>query len=57
MLYGDYNGIIDINTCEMIEGDLPKRALKMAQEWTQQQQQSLLSIWETQQFTQLPPLE
>ena len=57
VLYGDYNGIIDINTCEMIEGDLPKRALKMAQEWTQQQQQSLLSIWETQQFTQLPPLE
>ena len=41
----------------MIEGDLPNTALKMVQEWTQQQQQSLLSIWETQQFTQLPPLE
>ena len=40
----------------MIEGDLPNTALKMVQEWTQQQQ-SLLSIWETQQFTQLPPLE
>ncbi len=27
--YGEYNGIIDINSLKMIEGDLPRRALKL----------------------------
>lgn len=26
-LYGDYNGVIDIQTLDMIEGDLPRKAL------------------------------
>lgn len=25
--YGEYKGIIDINSLQMLEGDLPKRAL------------------------------
>ena len=32
-IYGENVGIIDINTGEMLEGDLPIRALKLAQEW------------------------
>lgn len=31
-IYGDYMGAIDIRTGEMIEGDLPNRALKMVKE-------------------------
>ena len=41
----------------MIEGDLPKRALKMVQEWVSQHEQELMNMWKTQEFTELPPLE
>lgn len=56
-IYGEYVGIIDIQTGEMLEGDLPKRALSMVQEWTSQHKDALLKIWNTQQFVTLPPLD
>ncbi len=56
-MYGEYMGAIDIRTLEMLEGDLPKRALAIVQEWASKYQDQLLKIWETQEFTQLPPLE
>ena len=56
-IYGEYIGAIDIQTGEMLEGDLPKRALKMVQEWAAQHREALLKIWATQEFTELPPLE
>ena len=56
-IYGEYIGAIDIQTGEMLEGDLPKRALKMVQEWIEQHKGDLMNIWKTQQFTELPPLE
>lgn len=55
-LYGEYIGVIDIKTGEMIEGDLPKRALNMVQEWSAHHKEALLEIWNTQEFIQLPPL-
>ena len=42
---------------EMIEGDLPARALSMVKEWAKKHRADLLEIWETQEFKQLPPLE
>lgn len=56
-IYGEYIGAIDIRTSDMIEGDLPKRALKMVQEWVSQHERELMNMWETQEFTELPPLE
>lgn len=56
-LYGEYIGAIDIRTSDMLEGDLPKRALKMVQEWVSQHERELMNMWETQEFTELPPLE
>lgn len=56
-IYGEYIGAIDIQTGEMLEGDLPKRALKMVQEWTAKNKSELLKIWNTQTFVELPPLE
>jgi len=41
----------------MLEGDLPKRALKFVQEWLKEYPPELLKIWETQELIQLPPLE
>lgn len=54
---GSYMGAIDIQTLEMLEGDLPARALKMVCEWVSLHQEQLLRIWETQEFEHLPPLE
>ena len=56
-IYGEYVGAIDIRTSDMLEGDLPKRALKMVQEWVSQHERELMNMWETQEFTELPPLE
>ena len=57
ILYGEYLGVIDIETLEVAEGDLPKRAEKMAIEWVEKYQKELLDIWNTQNFVKLPPLE
>ena len=57
VIYGEYLAEIDINTGEMLVGDLPKRALKMVQEWVKQHENDLIKIWETQKFVELPPLE
>ena len=56
-MYGEYVGAIDIKNGEMIEGDLPKRALSLVQEWIKQHQNELLYIWNTQEFRELPPLD
>lgn len=56
-LYGEYNGVFELATLEMIEGDLPLRAVKMIKEWTTMYQKDLLEMWTTQKFKQLPGLE
>ena len=55
-VYGEYNALFNIETVEMIEGDLPNRANKMVIEWATQYQNELLEMWQTQQFNKLPPL-
>lgn len=57
VVYGEYMGVIDIQTLNMIEGDLPQKAVSLVKEWAQQHQDELLNIWNTQSFIQLPPLE
>lgn len=57
VLYGDYMGSIEIESLKMSEGDLPPKALSLAQEWVKAHQDELLTIWNTQQFIKLPPLE
>ena len=56
-LYGEFVGVFDIQTLEMIEGDLPARASKLVQEWARTYQAELLRMWETQEFKQLPGLD
>lgn len=57
VIYGEYMGAIDIKTTELIEGDLPEKALSMAKEWTIKYKNELLDCWETQKIINLPPLE
>jgi hypothetical protein len=56
-IYGEYNGVFDIRTLEMLEGDLPGRAQKLVREWGALYQQELLQMWNNNEFKQLPGLE
>lgn len=56
-IYGDYVGIFDIKTHEMTDGDLPKKAQALVQEWLEQYDKALLKMWTSQIIDKLPPLE
>lgn len=56
-LYGEFNAVFDIETMEVIEGDLPGRAERLVREWPQSYQAELLEMWRTQRLKQLPGLE
>ena len=56
-IYGDKVGVIDMQTHQMLEGDLPKKALSLVQEWAGLHKEELVKIWNTQEFIELPPLE
>jgi len=55
-LYGEYMSAVDIETLEVLEGDLPNKALDLVKEWMKLYQNDLLKIWRTQEFKTLPPL-
>ena len=57
IIYGEYMGVINIKTQELMEGDLPGKALALAAEWTKKHEAELLDIWNTQEIKELPPLE
>ena len=55
-LYGEYMGEFDINTLEMLQGDLPPRAVNIVREWAMLHQSELLEMWNSQKIRRLPPL-
>ena len=56
-VYGEYNGVYNIETLELMEGDLPSRAQRLVKDWASQYQKELLKMWQTNEFKQLPGLE
>lgn len=56
-IYGEYNGVFALNTLELIEGDLPKRAVKLVKEWEEEYKDELIKMWETKEFKKLPGLK
>ena len=56
-LYGEYLGEFNIQTLEMIQGDLPKKAQDLVREWLSGHQNELQAMWDSQQIRKLPPLE
>lgn len=57
VIYNDNVAEIEIKSGQVIEGHLPAKALSMACEWINLHQGELLKIWETQEFSQIPPLQ
>jgi hypothetical protein len=55
-VYGEHVGLFNIETLEMIEGDLPHRAKKLVIEWATINQSELNRMWKAQEFHKLPPL-
>ena len=55
-VYGEYVGLFDIDTLEMVEGDLPKRAKKLVVEWASIHKEELKKMWDSQEFYKLQPL-
>ncbi len=55
-IYNEYNGIFDLNSLELIEGDLPSKAVSLVKEWAEEYKEELLKIWETKNFIKLPGL-
>lgn len=56
-IYNDNVAAIDFMTGKVLEGYLPSKALAMVQEWIGLNRDALKTIWETQEFKKLPPLE
>jgi len=55
--YGEYFGEFNVLTCEMIVGDLPRKAQTMICEWISLHSEALQNMWENQRIEKLPPLE
>jgi hypothetical protein len=56
-IYGEFNGVFDVATLEMIEGDLPGRAQRLVCDWAEQYKDELRRMWESQDYKKLPGLE
>lgn len=57
VVYGEMNAVFNIKTGQLMEGDLPPRAMGMVKDWIQLHQKELIDIWETQEFRKVQPLE
>jgi len=56
-IYNEHNGVFEIETLNIIEGDLPKKAKSLIIEWAKPYQKDLLEMWNTQNFKKLTGLE
>ncbi len=54
--YGEYDGAFDIQTLEMIYGDLPKKAQELVREWAEQYREKIMEMWKTKKIEKLPSL-
>ena len=56
-IYNDDVAAIDFMTGEVLEGKINQKAMNMVQEWISINREDLKTIWDTQEFKSLPPLE
>lgn len=56
-IYGENVAAINFLNGEIIDGDLPPKALSLVLEWCMKHRDELLEIWNTQVFKDISPLE
>ena len=44
--YQEYKGIFNINSCEMVEGNIPGKQIKLITAWAELHKDELLADWE-----------
>ncbi|MFI3222016.1 MAG: DUF4160 domain-containing protein [Methylococcaceae bacterium] len=42
----EYTATVDIRTCELIEGDLPRKQIKLVLAWAELHQEELANDWD-----------
>ena len=52
--YQEFKAILDINTCEISEGDLPRRQSKLVEAWAEIHNEELLADWDLASKGELP---
>ena len=55
-MYGEFVGMFDIQTLEMLEGDMPFKAQALIKEWAELNKTDIMNMWETKVLKKLPPL-
>ena len=53
-LYSEYEAVIDIRTLEIMEGQMPRRALALVLEWAQEHRSELMENWQLCEHNQAP---
>lgn len=54
LYYNEYKAIVDLNSCEISEGNLPKKQQKLALAWAELHQDELLADWNLARNGELP---
>jgi hypothetical protein len=44
--YGEHRATVDIRTCEVLDGDLPKKQTRLIMAWTELHQEELMANWD-----------
>ena len=44
--YHEYKASVDIRTCEIVQGELPRKQARLALAWAELHQEELLADWE-----------
>lgn len=57
VVYGENLAEIEISTGKILEGYLPPRAKSLVSEWLELHKDELNTIWNTQEFFEIEPLE
>ena len=45
MYYAEYKAVVDIRSCELLEGNLPKKQAKLVLAWAEIHQEDLMADW------------
>lgn len=56
-IFGDEAAAIAISDGAVLDGHLPTKSLSLVQEWVKQNKNDLLTIWNSQEFKQIKPLD
>ncbi|MCL2383060.1 MAG: DUF4160 domain-containing protein [Oscillospiraceae bacterium] len=56
IIYGEYIGVMDLNSMEITAGDLPINAQKLVKKWTSKYREELIEMWNTKEMRYLMPL-